>query len=488
MQITDFVPLCKLNAAEVGYPASEAHLMKILRSFNFRATVETLARINLLLQRSDDFSKSESILRKNFCTPILRNAIDSSSQLSERIIFNRESTLRLLSASVRVCGSQSTRTPDGTEEARSDLAKCYLIANELSEKESIDLGTDLPIDHGPEPLAGLIPALEYAINSQPWFHIRRLLVRSQAFLTRLIQEAVTFDVNRTFSDATGLTLEEYQYLIFSILSVVSHYSPQEILKGEAGFINTNPTPCLKPLYDKLLQQACVPIDDLPYRARSTCSLPSEVRLWREYPLVKMSEDQIMCVDIGLLLDKLETGVFWIINCQLQKDNKVKDAQVIRLWGKVFESYVASIIQRALPNIASQTADDAEGYLINPKYDQTNRECTDVAMCGRETLILMECKAPILTAESKFSGDSSKFYNNLKAKIIEPKGIKQLQNAIQMLGHINEAKKISGQRNKYVPSEKNFPCSGTFGPYILFSNNELVFGFGIPTVNESQSPV
>lgn len=187
MRIAEFVPLCKLNATKVGYPASEVHLIKILRSFNFRATVETLARINLQLQRSDDFSKSETILRKNFCTPILRNAIDSSSQLSERIIFNRESTLRLLSTSVRVCDSQSTRTPDGTEEAKRDLAKCYLIANELSEEESVDSGTNLSIDHGPEPLAGLIPALEYAINSQPWFRIRKSLVRSKAFLTRLIQ-------------------------------------------------------------------------------------------------------------------------------------------------------------------------------------------------------------------------------------------------------------------------------------------------------------
>ena len=203
------------------------------------------------------------------------------------------------------------------------------------------------------------------------------------------------------------------------------------MKGEVGFINTNPSPCLKPLYDKLLQQICVLIDDLPHRAQLTCSLPSEYRLWREYPLVKMGENQIMCVDIGLLLDKLETGVFWIIHHQLQEDNEATGAEIIGLWGKAFENYVASIIQRALPNIASQTADDAEGYHINPKYNQTNRECTDVAVCGRETLILVECKAPILTAESKFSGDSSEFYNNLKAKIIEPKGIKQLQNAIQM---------------------------------------------------------
>ncbi len=441
IQITDFVPLCKLTATEVGYSASESHLTEILRSFNYRAIVITLARINLLLQRNDDFSKSESILRKNFCSPILRNAIDSSSQLRERIIFNRESTLRLLSTSVNVSDPRSVRTPDGTEEAKSDLAKCYLIANELSEKESVDSGTNFPMDHGPEPLAGLIPALEYAINSQPWFRIRKFLVRSKAFLTRLIQEAENFDVNKTFCTATGLTLEGYQYLIFSILSVASHYSPQEILKGEAGFINTKPSPCLKPLYDKLLQQVCVPIEDLPYREQLTRSLPSEYRLWREYPLVKMGENQIMCADIGFLLDKLETGVFWIINHQRQKKNKAKDEDIIGLWGKVFESYVASIIQRALPSIASQTVDDAEGYLINPKYDQTNRECTDVAVCGRETLILMECKAPILTAESKFSGDSSKFYKNLKAKIIEPKGLKQLQNAIQNLAHINEEKRL-----------------------------------------------
>ena len=44
----DFVGVRMITATDVGYPDSEEHLTKILRSFNLRETVITLARINLL--------------------------------------------------------------------------------------------------------------------------------------------------------------------------------------------------------------------------------------------------------------------------------------------------------------------------------------------------------------------------------------------------------------------------------------------------------
>ena len=77
----------------------------------------------------------------------------------------------------------------------------------------------------------------------------------------------------------------------------------------------------------------------------------------------------MCIDFGFLLEKLETGVFWIIRDQLEKERTGKGAEIIQLWGHVFEAYAASIIKRALPYTETRMVDDVERYIISPKYNR-----------------------------------------------------------------------------------------------------------------------
>ena len=146
----------------------------------------------------------------------------------------------------------------------------------------------------------------------------------------------------------------------------------------------------------------------------------------------------MCIDIGFLLEKLETGVFWIIRNQLEEERRGKGEEIIQLWGQVFEDYAASIIERG---INAQTPSSMERYILRPKYAQRQQaECTDIAVCGNDTLILLECKAPLLSAQTKFSGNFLHLRKGLKNKIIEGKGIEQLWNAIQSLGHTNKHKR------------------------------------------------
>ena len=338
------------TANQVGYPGSEEDLSQILHTFNYTDMLITLARINLLLQSREDFFISERCLQENFCSPILLNAINVSRELSRNIIFNRESTLRLLDKSARSSDPHSTRAPDATYDARYDLAKCYLIANGLLEAEHPNFGTDLTEEERNTLLAALIPGFEYRINSSPGPHIKYSLVRSKELLEGLQGTSPTFDVNATFSQATGptgLSLQDYQYLILSILSVSLSFSLEDILDGSEIFVDPQPSPDLAPLYDRLLQHTCIPIDELASEVETTPSLPNEFLLLRKYPLIKIDENRIMCIDIGFLLEKLETGVFWIIRDQLEKERRGKGKEIIGLRGQVFEDYAASIIKRAL---------------------------------------------------------------------------------------------------------------------------------------------
>ena len=309
------------------------------------------------------------------------------------------------------------------------MVKCYLIANGLLEAEHPDFGTDLTEEERNALLAALIPGFEYRIDSSPGPHIKRSLVRSKEILEGLQGASSTFDVNATFSRATGLSLQDYQYLILSILSVSLSLSLGDILDGSEIFVDTQPSPDLAPLYDRLLQHTCIPIDELASEVETIPSLSNEFLLLRKYPLVQIDENRIMCIDIGFLLEKLETGVFWIIRDQLEEERRGRGKEIIDLRGEVFEDYAASIIKRAL----SDTGACTERYIISPMYDQREQaECTDIAVCGDDTLILLECKAPLLSANTKFSGDFCNLHDGIKPNAI--KGVEQLWSAIQTLGH------------------------------------------------------
>ena len=424
----------RLTAGQLGYTVSEEELTRILRIFNCHDILIALARINLLLQRTEDSAADEKRLKEVFCSDVKLKTISAFRELRGSFIFERQSTLFLLCKSACVSDPRSGRSPDILADARDKLAECYLIANGLLEAEEQGKVTSADRD-GKELMAEFMSSMEYAVNPSPL--LKNLLVRSEEFLRRLQEISSDIDINETFFRSTGLALRDYQYLIFSTVVVPLSFSPEEIPEGKVLFINTKPSDTLTPLYDKLLQRICLSIDELALKAQEIQSLPNEFRLWRKYPLVKISEDQVFCVDIDFLLEKLQTGVFWIIRDQLAKENK--SDRIFDLWGEVFEDYAASIIERG---ISAQT-ESTERCFVQPQYDRKGEsECTDIAICGEETLILVECKTSVLTASAKFSGDFSKLYAELKNKIIEgekpkdPKGLKQLWNAIQSLGHKN----------------------------------------------------
>ena len=424
----------RLTANQLGYTVSEEELTRILRTFNHEKILINLARINLLLQRTENSAADERRLKETFCSGVKLCAIDVSRNLRGTFIFERQSTLFLLCKSACVSDPCSTRSSDVLADARHELADCYLIANGLLEAEE-QRKVAFPNKNRKELMAEFMSSMEYAVNPSPL--LKNLLVRSEEFLRHLREVSSNIDINETFFRATGLALRDYQYLIFSTVVVPLSFSPEEIPEGKVLFINTKPSDTLTPLYDKLLQQVCLSIDELALKAQEIQSLPNEFRLWRQYPLVKTGENEVFCVDIDFLLEKLQTGVFWILRDQLAKENK--SDKIFNLWGKVFEDYAASIIERGF---GAQT-EPMEKCFARPQYDRKGgSECTDIAICSEETLILLECKASVLSASAKFSGDFGKLYAELKKKIIEgeepkkPKGLKQLWNAIQSLGHRN----------------------------------------------------
>ena len=123
----------RLTADQLGYTVAEKELTRILRTFNHENILITLARINLLLQRTEDSAADEKRLKETFCSGVKLNAIDISRNLRGSFIFERQSTLFLLCKSACVSDPCSVRSPDILVDAKDELAECYLILFHLRE-------------------------------------------------------------------------------------------------------------------------------------------------------------------------------------------------------------------------------------------------------------------------------------------------------------------------------------------------------------------
>ena len=251
----------------------------------------------------------------------------------------------------------------------------------------------------------------------------------------------------------------------------------------APFIDTKRDPRLTPLYDELLRYTCISIYDLACEAAKSSAAPNDFLLWRDKPLVKIDEDRVMCIDFGFLMDKLETGIFWHIIRRLNHKKRESGQDMIQLRGRVFEKYASSIIERG---INAQTSSHMERCIIELEYtEDKGKQRPDIAVYGCDTLILLECKAPLLRAEAKFSGDFDKFYNEIRNKIIEGKGIEQLWNAIQALGHTNKEERCQVEGIDIFKMRKIYPVLVLSDSIFSLPEIELVVELGIPTLCETQ---
>ena len=388
-----------ITASDIGFPDSIEDLTTILNTLDSEKILIILAGINCVIQHSENLSETNAAFQQAFCSRYLRDQIDIKNPTGN-FIFGRQPTLRLLSEVACLFNPHSESDMSQTD-VKNKLGRSYLIANGLSGEEKLNSQNNLEIKREDQKalkrdvLVDFIPLVEYRMRPLSSRSNGEFLVRTYELLCRLERANSNIDVNDLFYQAAGLTLRNYYHLIALIVLKYLTLSLEKILEGEESlFVDFKSSPNLKPLYDKLLPHACISVNTLTAETEKSTSLANEFRLWRQYPLVRLSENHIICVDINFLLDKLQTGVFWIIRDQLEKLKKGNGQKIISLWGDVFENYAASIIKRGI----NSQKPSVERCILSPKYiGKGVNECTDIIVCCDDALILLECKAPLLSA-------------------------------------------------------------------------------------------
>ena len=119
-------------------------------------------------------------LSKLSVPPFWLATIEGIRRLQGRPIFNRQSTLRLLTECACVSDPHSTFTLERAD-ARNNLAKCYLIANSMLDEGNSSSNTTSEEEFCKQMIADSIPTIEYAINTSLSYRTKLLMVRSADF-------------------------------------------------------------------------------------------------------------------------------------------------------------------------------------------------------------------------------------------------------------------------------------------------------------------
>jgi hypothetical protein len=182
------------------------------------------------------------------------------------------------------------------------------------------------------------------------------------------------------------------------------------------------------------------------------------------------------LDLSMLADKMESGVFWSVNGQV--DAKKRD-QFHTFWGVVFERYASWLI-------SSSVDGEVNKFIPSPRYLTSGLEVCDGIVLSRTSAILIEYKGSTLTAMGKYGGDPSGLDAELKKKFVGTqgarKGVRQLADAINKLFGPNARDQISGidltRTENVIPlllTRDDIGSAFNFSAYLNFQFQELIRG-------------
>jgi hypothetical protein len=191
------------------------------------------------------------------------------------------------------------------------------------------------------------------------------------------------------------------------------------------------------LTTEYFRNAATPPDDLTnFLARLTTSttalrvdaqrpgtLGADFLLFQRRPLVEFDQGRYLCPDPGFLLDKAGPSLYWTLHEATPRDRQ-----------HVLLTYWSGLIERYAHWLFAQTYQGCGRFLASPRFANGD-EAADGCLIERSSLVLIEIKGSILTAQAKYGFDTDTLREELHLKAItgedgERKGVAQLRYNLQ----------------------------------------------------------
>lgn len=227
---------------------------------------------------------------------------------------------------------------------------------------------------------------------------------------------------------TGFSLEAWMDLSFLLFSFWSAVTFKDLMADRSrGYLNPEqPHEIMsKEMLVRALGALSTPFAELPARLRiETFSRSTlfELTPFRASPLWIMPNGTALCVDVGLLVERLGAHAFWSMMNALDTPERRK--QFTSTWGAAFESY-------CLDRFAGIFGAKKWTFVSNPKDDSSHEELWDAVATRDDTAIVIECKGTFITSAEKYSGEPGRFFRGLTQKFghVKHGGLYQLRRGI-----------------------------------------------------------
>lgn len=267
------------------------------------------------------------------------------------------------------------------------------------------------------------------------------------------------DLDAQFQQIAGVSLEVFRAICTGLISNwiqdldVLLQNPARLVLHRGWFANVGID---GPIIDSYLALLSATVDE--FRADFAGRKQIEdLTPFKSRPLCRVAHDRYLVTDLILLAETLESHPFWKLS--------PKVTNLREFWGKCFERYACEMTR----SIASP---HVNRLLCQPRISNTDGEFCDLAVTYGRTLVMIEAKGVMFSADVKYSGQPGRVFKVFEERFVrnpkgEPKGIGQLGSSIRKV--FVDGAKVEGIETSNIVEV--FPLVVTLdqiGDNILFS--------------------
>jgi hypothetical protein len=417
-----------------GKPVKEDEFRERLTRFNRSAVIRLCSILNLVLSQwsgSYDIVAHNKLVHSLFPGPVAKKIVASG-----RPALHRHQLLFVIQEAIRYCD----------EEAR-DISGPYwngfgvvlLMASEILYRP-LPKGATLSEDWARK-ISLLLPDMEANKSASYVNKMARSLAMCGRFLEPFRNSNLFFDVGELFEAANGFSLDAFHGLMFGLIAkftkldeIKKSSNPTDYAVSENWLRSTTlPASQIKAFFDY------VSSDSASYREVLDVQKPqpNDFTLLRNKPLF-FHEAHFYPVDLSLLAEKFESGIFWSANSRLIGAQR---ETFHSFWGTVFEAYLTWLFEKS-------TAGKANGFFPRPRYaGQPDEEVCDAIILSGRCAVFVEYKGSTFTSKGKYGADPKVLDAELKVKLVgtpnRRKGVFQLVDAVEKLCRRENPEAVEG---------------------------------------------
>ncbi|MCL5044079.1 MAG: hypothetical protein M1336_02195 [Deltaproteobacteria bacterium] len=336
------------------------------------------------------------------------------------VLFHRQMLLLVAKEALR----QGPRTPAPLT-AWPDLTRLFTMAND--QLDQADKPAAVQAGNLAQLVRRYLPVSEFQLH-QPAIRLSRPYVMLSKLAELTPEGATRFNIPQMFEEASGLSPDVYFPLVMGCMAKYLPLSAEDLFKSPQAFALRldwfSRTRLDKAKLERFLADVSADYDEFQELLRRFDRGLSDFTIFRERPIVRLGGEYYP-VDLAFLAAKSESAFFWRSHDSLPSSER---GAFHAFWGELFERYMHRLLK--------QSADGSlNRYYASPRYAVGNEQvCDGILLCKDSTAVFFEFKGSMFRADAKWGSNSAVLERELQAKLVEgkdgePKGVKQLANAI-----------------------------------------------------------